>query len=167
MNGELEVGSVEMKDDGRNVIVTIELRNNTGRTLHAYADPRNIHYDPAPRKLTVRMTDRETTEPTPSIFRRPNLRAVDPKGVAVLRLALPRIVHRTRPGSEKQASPEFEKLNIFEAKVVEVHIAWSDRPFYTDPRPRGAQRTPRQELVAWENGLAIGRGGRKGGAPPS
>jgi hypothetical protein len=160
VNGELEIGTVEMQDDGRNVIVAIELRNNTDRTLHAYADPQNIHYDPAPRKLTVGMTDREATEPMPSI-RRPNLRTVDPKGVTVLRLTLPRIVNRMAQSAEKQTSSQFEKLNIFEAKTVEVQIAWSDRPFYIDPRPRKAQLTPRQELLAWEKGLAIGRGGRK------
>ena len=165
MNGELEIGNVEMQDDGRNVIVMIELRNNTDRTLHAYADPRNIQCDPAARKLTIRMTDRERMEPMQSSFRRPNLRAVDSKGVTVLRLMLPRIFNRMAQSAEKQTSPQFEKLNIFEAETVEVQVAWSDRPFYTDPQSSQTQQTARQELAAWDKGLAIGRGGRKGGAP--
>jgi len=162
MNGDLEVVKVEMQDDGKNVIVTIELHNKSERTLHAYADPRNIKYDPATRKLTVFLTDRETTDRVGGIFMRPNLRAVDPNGTTVVRLVLPRVLNRLKKSDQKTTSPEFEKLNIFEAETVEVHVAWSDRPFYSDPRPRKTPRTARQELVAWEKGLAVGTGRKTG-----
>lgn len=163
MNGELEIGKVQMQDDGTNLIVTIELLNKTDRTLHAYADPRGILYDPATRTLTVMLTDRDLQDRVGSTFRRPNLRAIDPQGITLLRLTLPRVLNRMKPSAEKLTSPEFEKLNIFEAQTVEVRVAWSDRPFYADPRPRKTQRTPRQELVAWEKGVAVGRGGPKSG----
>ena len=161
MNDDLQVVRVEAHDDGTNLIVTIELRNDSDRTLHAYAEQRNLQYDPAAKQLTIFLTDRQTKELMGSIFRRPRLRAVDPHGTTVLTLQLPRQLTRFLQTAEKQTSPQFEKLPIYEAETVEVHVAWSDRPFYTDPRPKQTQRTPREELVAWEKGVCVGNGGRR------
>ena len=159
MNGDLEVVRVETQDDGTNLIVTIELRNKSQRTLHVYAEPRNIQYDQATKRLTIYLTDRQTKEMMGSIFRRPRLRAVDANGTTVLTLKLPRELTRLAQTAEKQPAPQFEKLAIHEAESVEVHVAWSDRPFYTDPRPKQTKRTPLEELVAWEKGVGVGTGG--------
>jgi hypothetical protein len=159
MNGDLEVARVETRDDGTNLIVTIELRNRSERTLHVYAEYRKIEYDEAAKKLTIYLTDRKSKEVTGSIFRWPRLRAVDPNGTTVLTLKLPRELTQFAETAEKQTSPQFEKLPIYEAESVEVRVAWSDRPFYVDPRPRQAKRTPREELVAWEKGVSVGTGG--------
>jgi hypothetical protein len=161
MTGDLEIGKTEMHDDGTNLIVTIELKNDSDRTLHAYADPRNIQYDPATKKLTIYLTDRATKETMASIFRRPRLRAVDPKATTVLTLKLPRQLTRFAKSEEKLVSPQFEKLPIYEAESVEVNVAWSDKPFYADPRPKQVKRTAREELIAWEKGVSVGTGAKR------
>src|SRR5262245_43542560 len=134
MEAGLEVGTVGFQDDGKNVIITVELRNQTGRTLHAYAGPRRIYYEPATYTLTILLTDRQEPELFASTFIQPRLRAVDSHGATVLKLVLPRVLTRFASSPEKTVEPQFEKLPIYQATTVVVQVAWSDRPFYADPR---------------------------------
>ncbi len=154
MKGEIEVGNIEFHDDGQNLIVKVEIRNTSDRTLHAYASVRGLKYDSATKALTVLLTDRGLAEkPHVSNFNRPRFTSVDPKGQTVISLSLPRFLTRMA-ASEREYEPKIETLPIHEATTMRVEVAWSDKPFYPDPRDK--RNSMRAQLVEWERGIAKG-----------
>jgi hypothetical protein len=165
MSDEMEIGKVEMHDDGEHLIVTIELKNTSAtRTLHAYAHPRKINYDPASKTLKIELTDRHTnSEILSGTFLLPRLTSVDPNSSTTLKLTLPRFITRLSATS-KEGAPAFEQLPIHEAEKVEVHVGWSDTPFYADPRAVRRGRKEQhvvEQLKSWESGIASGSGRRR------
>ena len=149
-----------MHDDGELLTVNIELRNPSNRTLHAYAVVRKIDYDPATKTLKLELTDRNvSTDLIAGMFVLPRLTTIDPNGTATVTIKLPRVITRLAASAEDK-QPAFEQLPIHEAQNVEVHIAWSDKPFYADERPaKGAarKRDVIDQLRNWEKGLAVAR----------
>ena len=164
MNG-IEIGNVEFHDDGTNLIVNVQVRNTSNRTLHVYASPRGIRYDPATRVLTVLLTDRELGKNlVGGSFVMPRFTTVDPNGQAVLTLKLPRFLTRLT-GASSGGGANFERLAIHEATAVEVEVSWSDKPFYADPRQK--KLSAREQLVKWGKDVARGRGHRRADSPAS
>ena len=165
MSDELKIGKVEMHDDGEHLIVNIELQNTSAtRTLHAYAHPRKIDYDPASKTLKIELTDRNANpEILSGTFLLPRLTSVDPNGTTTLTVTLPRFITRLA-GTNEQGAPAFEQLPIHEAERVEVQVGWSDAPFYSDPRSARRGRKQQhivEQLKSWESGVARGSGKRR------
>ena len=46
-----------------------------------------------------------------------------------------------------------------EATTVNVEVAWSDKPFYRDPRAKG--QSMRQQMEAWQRGVTKVKGERR------
>jgi hypothetical protein len=75
---------------------------------------------------------------------------------------VPRFQTRLAPGSTMQ-SPAMVKLSIHEAQTVGAEVSWIDTPFYSDPRT--TRKSSREQLIGWDKGMAVGRGGKH--EPPS
>lgn len=156
MKGEIEIGAVDFRDDGEHLIVNLELRNTSDVTLHAYSSLRGMRFDEATGVLHLFLTDRNFAEKRGTTFVRPRFTSVDPNGRASISLTLPRFLTRLA-ASESKVEPKIERPPIHTATAVDVELAWSDTPFYPDPRDK--QKTMREQLVTWEQGVAKGRGG--------
>lgn len=163
MKGEIEIGEVEFHDDGEHLVVTMELRNTSDVTLHAYSSLRGMRYDEATGVLHLFLTDRNFAEKRGTTFIRPRFTSVDPNGRASISLSLPRFLTRLAP-SETKVEPKIERPAIHQATAVDVELAWSDTPFYPDPRDK--KKSMREQLVTWERGVASGRGGTRRDRPP-
>lgn len=162
---ELKVESVEARDDGRNLNLIIRLRNDSNQTLHAHSVVRGIHYDPTTKELKFQLTDRPLVGALPqSWYILPKLVAVDPHSTGTIELKQSRFVTRISPSSRGDV-PTIEQLPAHEAASVVVEVAWSDKPFYSDPRQKKAKPMPEQ-VVDWERGMATGRATRHPQGPP-
>ena len=152
MSDELEIAGVEIHDDNRVFALAIDLRNRADRTLHACATVRALRYDPAARVYGVQLSDRGLAEPfyMRKIIR-PRFTSIDPGGHTLLPLTVPRSLVRVAPG-ENQIVPTLERLRAYEARYLDLEIAWGTTPFYPDPRK--SSPGPRAALVAWSKGLA-------------
>jgi hypothetical protein len=157
INGTMNIGQITFQDDGTHLNVSIQLLNPTTRTLHTYANVRRIQYDPATRVLNLELSD-QNTSPPPFItfFRLPDFTSVDPNGQTTITLSLPRSITQLAPG-ENVPSPQLASLPIHEAATVQAEVGWSDTPFYPDTRD--TKRSIQEQLVAWQKGIARGRGG--------
>ena len=163
---DLNVESVNATDDGTDLNMVIHLRNDTNQTLHAQAVVRGIHYDPATKELRLRLTDRALVGSEPrSWYILPKLVAIDPHSTGTIELKQSRYITRISPSSSGPA-PTIEQLPAHEATSIAVEVAWSDKPFYSDPR-RKTKKTMPEQVVEWERGLAIGRTERQPGPPSS
>lgn len=157
MKSELNIGNIDFRDDDQHLIVNVEIHNPSDRTLHAYASVRKMLYDDGAKVLRLLMTDRGRSEkPFSTTFIRPRFTSVDANGQSVITLSLPRFLTRLAPGESKVVA-KLEKLPVHEAEAVEVEVAWSDKPFYLDPR---SKKSVREQLIAWQKGIALGRAGR-------
>ena len=154
--GKIEIADVAFHDDGEHLIVNIQIRNTSDVTLHAYSTLRGMKYDEATGVLQIFLTDRNFVEKRTTTFIRPRFTSVDPNGTASISLSLPRFLTRLA-ASEREVEPKIERPAIHEARAIEVEVAWSDTPFYPDPRDK--KKTMREQLVSWEQGVARGRGG--------
>lgn len=163
MKGEIEIGEVEFHDDGEHLIVNMELRNTSNVTLHAYSSLRGMKFDEATGVLHLFLTDRNFAEKRGGTFIRPRFTSVDPNGRASISLSLPRFITQLA-ASETKVEPKVERPPIHQATAVDVELAWSDTPFYPDPRDK--KKSMREQLVTWERGVATGRGGTKPEPPP-
>ena len=165
MPDEVQVENVAFEDDGEHLVLDIGISNSATRTMHMYASPRKIEYDPASRHLTVTLSDESTAELPGGTFVHPRFTSVDGGGSTVIRVMLPRVITRLVQATDLQAA-QTERLAIHEAATVEVAVAWSDTPYYPDPRP--TERSPRAELAQWQRGVARGRSepGPAGGPAP-
>lgn len=155
MTDAIEIGNVDFHDDGTNLIVNIEVRNTSNRTLFVYATPRKMQYDPASKVLKLQLSDHDmSVEPSQGFFMLPRLTSVDPHSQTVITLKLTRYITRM--------VPRVERLEIHEAQAVEVEVSWGDKPFYADPRDK---KSISKQLLKWEKGVASGRGGRMDETP--
>jgi hypothetical protein len=157
MSDDLRIDDVRLREDHDQVVVEIAVTNLSQRTLHAHVTPRMVHYDPDTRALAVELTDENMRTDVLSTARQlPRFKAVDPGSESTLKVTLPRIMHQMA-SEARDGEPVIETLPIHEAQSVKVSVAWSDTPFYPDPRDRG-ERAP-SDVVTWQKGLAIGEGG--------
>jgi hypothetical protein len=159
---EVQVENVAFEDDGQHVVLDIGISNSATRTMHLYASPRKIEYDPASRNLTVTLSDENTAELPGGTFVHPRFTSVDGGGSTVIRVMLPRVITRLVQATDLP-SAQTEALAIHEATTVEVAVAWSDTPYYPDPRP--AEYSARAQLARWQLGVARGRSEPGNGGP--
>jgi hypothetical protein len=158
---DLNVESVDAVDDGANLNLVIRLRNDSNKTLHAQAVVRAIHYDPATKELKFWLTDRALIgSPPRGWYVQPRVAAIDPHSTGMIELKQSRYLTRISPTSSGQA-PTIEQLPVHEATSVSVEVAWSDKPFYSDPRQK---KSMPDQVVEWERGLAVGRTERQPGS---
>ena len=158
MNGEMAIRSVRGRDTGSTLAISVELRNDSDRTLHAVREARRVTYDPIARVLDVGVVPGQP-EPQTSSFVLPSFTSVDPHSSMTIEVALPRFLTRLN-GATPQGAPIIERVPIHEATAVTVEVAWSDTPFYRDPRQTGmgTDRPIAEQLRNWQSGIAEGRG---------
>ena len=148
----LAVEDVALRRRDERAILRIAVRNESDRTLHAYATARQIDYDPETRSLRVELSDENREQlPLGAIFVRPKFVAVDPGGERTIELNLPDTMHRISSESTAEGLA-FEALPIHEATSVEVAVAWSDTPFYPDVRE--TRQGPLEQMESWRQGTA-------------
>lgn len=154
-----ELRTVELHDDGTNVIVSMEVSNPSSRTLHAYATPRKVQYDEATQSLKLYLSDRN---PNPNLTGGmnvlPGFTSVDPSGKTTITVKLPRFLSQLVPGAVA-GKAEWKRLPIHEAKNVEVEIAYNDTPFYADPRQKSGHVS--EQLARWGKNVMNARGNRR------
>jgi hypothetical protein len=155
-----------LTDDGEHLHLTVKLHNPSNRTRHLYNSTRALRYDRATKTLEVQMSDHGLTEPralrygdkNPTNFILPSFTSVDPRGDAELSINLPRTIVRPDIAKSTAISMKFESLPIHESTAVKVDLAWSETPYYEDPR---IPYDHRQQLVNWAKGVATHKSARK------
>lgn len=146
---ELRAEVRELRDPGGDRLeLVLALANPTDRTLHYIGDVRAIDWDPATRRLRLRMSDRGRAQVPGGMYVLPRFRSVEPGSEASVEVSLPRRIVRLAPQDPPTAAAVFEEHTIADADEVEVEIGWSRTPFYSDPRGRG------RPLGDWEEGTA-------------
>lgn len=141
-----QLRSVRVLDDALEVVV--DVGNDGDRSLHYIAEVRAIDYDPATRRLRLRLSDRGREVFIGVAADEPTFRTVEPHGQAALVLSLPRTIVRLAALDEPSPEPRFEEQRIADATEVEVEIGWSGTPYYADVRERA------EPAEAWEEGTA-------------
>jgi hypothetical protein len=128
--------NVESVDETeRGLEIRVQLRNDADRALHYISDVRALDYDPGSRKLTVRLSDRGRVVVPGAANVRPPLRYIDPGSEAEITLRLPEQITKLAPSPDvERRIVAFQQQRIADAEEVAVEIAWSDVPFYEDPR---------------------------------
>jgi hypothetical protein len=157
----LSVASVRLRDDrarGR-VVILIELLNELERTAHVHATPSIVRFDAQARHLYVEFSDENLQAGlTMGMVTHPKFKAVDPRSRSTMHARLPRHLHELVAGMDARV-PDIARLHIHEADEVEVMLAWSDTPYYPDPRT--AHPTARLGSVrSWQKGTLHGHGRR-------
>ena len=151
MNGELEIRNVDIYDDGKQLNVRLEVRNNSSRTLYAYHYVRGMRYDDASKTLRLLLTDRHTVEgPLRFAVYRPPLIPIEPGESEKLTLRVARVLTQLGPEEPGRPGPTLREAPIHEAESVELEVSWSDTPFYPEP---GEKRSPLEQLQRWERGV--------------
>lgn len=156
---EPTITGTSLTDDGQHLHLTIRVHSTSNRTLHLYNSIRALRYDGATKTLEVQMSDHGLVEPRslrygdeqPATFILPSFTSVDANSNAELSLNLPRTIVRPDIARSTTASMKFESLPIHEAAAMKVFLAWSDTPYYEDPR---IPYDHRQQLVNWAKGVA-------------
>ena len=155
MNGELEARNISIYDDGKQLNVTLELHNNSARTIYAYRDVRGMRYDPATRTLQLWLTDRHKVEGLLMFaVHRPPLVAIGAGESEKLNLRVARVMTQLGPEESGTSGPTLIETPIHEAETVELDVSWGDTPFYPEP---GEKRKPAEQLRRWERGAITAR----------
>jgi hypothetical protein len=155
----LSIAAASLTDNGQDLLLDMTIKNDTARTLHFYSSIRAMRYDKATRTLEVQLSDDQLVEPRslrgPAVqqttFILPSFTSVDPHGEAKLSLTIPRTLTRVNAEESSDAALKFEVVPCHEATTVAIDLAWSDVPFYADPRVAGEYR---RQLAAWAKGHA-------------
>ena len=157
---QLQIAEATIEDEGTYLLLTMRYVNPSNTTMHVYAVPRAVFYDSATNVLTVRMTDEGLPEPEvpPPVVMPPKLVAVDPHDEREIVVKLPRFVNRLEAGEDRK-TPVLIQVPAHEATTVNVEVAWSDKPFYRDPRAKG--QSMRQQMEAWQRGVTKVKGERR------
>lgn len=145
-----EIRSVTFTERGGEVIV--RLRNDNDRAVHYIADVRAMLFDPATRRLTIRLSDAGRTRVAGIASIEPDFRYIDPHSDAELKLLLPptmvKLAATAGPGDEVR----FEEHAPANATEIVVEIGWADTPYYEDPR---GQATDAYPTALWEQGRVV------------
>jgi hypothetical protein len=132
--GEIDVRGVTIEPKGDDRLqLAIEIDNPSNRTVHAYSTLRKAQYDADTGRLELDLFDDVTDRPRLGTFVLPRFTAIDPGSHGTVRLELPRVLHRMRQG-EGEVTPKIDAIPLDNVAEVEVRLAWSDTPFYSDQR---------------------------------
>lgn len=158
---DLIITEASLTDDGQQLHLKVKARNPANRTRHVYASHRALRYDAATGILEVQMSDHGLVEPrelrnsgdmSPATVILPAFTTVDPKNDAEITMMLPRTIVRPSLARSTATMMKFDVLPIYEARSVKIDLAWSESPFYLDPRRPTKNR---EQLVEWAKGVAI------------
>ena len=142
----------EVAVTARGLDVTFRLKNDADRAVHYIADVRTIRFDPGIGRLVVGLSD-EGRVLLPSMANiHPNFKVVDPGSEAELKLTLPLQIRKLADAPAPDGSVAFESQDLTSATEIVVEVAWSDTPFYGDPRPTDTERMPTE---AWALGKVV------------
>ena len=141
------IESVDFSDRGAQIIV--RLNNPANRAMHYITDLRSIRYDTARRRLVLGLSDRGSEAGTAAFRTHPQFAYIDPASAAELKLQL--LASYVQFDSQVSASGDllFTEIRPASAREIVVEIAWSDVPFYDDPRDRPEDVDP---TIAWALG---------------
>lgn len=144
----LSVLSADVCSTDDTLVVTVRLRNDADRALHYIASVRSIQYDPATRRLTLRLSDEGRVVVPGAAIVRPKFRHIDPNSEAELTLTVPaEIVMLAAPPDPERRRVAFQKHRLTDAEEIVVEIAWSDTPYYEETRDVD---DPRMPTVRWQ-----------------
>ncbi len=132
--------------------VTFRLKNEADRALHYIAEVRTIRFDPATKRLVAGLSDAGRVLIPMMVNRIPDIKAIDAGSEAELKLALPTHIRMLAPAPAADGSAAFESHDLTTATEVVVEVAWSDVPYYPDPRPSDGERMPTEH---WAKGIAV------------
>jgi hypothetical protein len=164
---DVTITGTTLTDDGQHLHLKIRVHNPSNRTRHLYNSVRALRFDPPSKTLEVQMSDHGLAEPRslrygdelqPTNFILPSFTSVDPRSDGELSISLPRTIMRPDVAKSTSTSLKFEQLPIHEATTVKVDLAWSDTPYYEDPR---IPYDHRQQLVKWARAVATHKSARK------
>jgi hypothetical protein len=152
----MQLGTTSAAVEESSIVLTIELVNDSDRTMHAYQDARRVVFDDVTGVLHVGLTDRAGEDNgRSSSYVMPNFTSIDPHGMTTITVRVPRVLTRIA-GASGKGGVRLERIAIDQAAEVSVEVAWSDTPFYPDPRRLEAgQAHPSAALRRWERGVAI------------
>ena len=156
----LSVAGVRLRDDRSRglVVILIELLNELDRTAHVHATPSIARFDAEARHLYVEFSDENLHfGQSANMTTHPKFKAVDPRSRSTMHARLPRHLHELVAGTDPRV-PDIAQLHIHEAEHVEVALAWSDTPYYPDPRAHST--APLKPMSSWQKGTVRGRGRR-------
>ena len=145
MKGEIECRGVEFNDDGDHLVLNVEARNTSKRTLHAYGSVRGLRYDDSTKTLKVLMTERGLSEkPFLNLAVQPRIVAIDPGGASPMTLSLPRFLSKLGSGPTPaeaivQRQPNSRGANHRSRAVVGRH-AFLHGPASKEGAARAARR---------------------------
>lgn len=148
----LDVAMKSVTRTERGLSLVIRLRNSSDRALHYVGEVRGLKYDPATKVLTVLLSDEGRALVPGPIEREPRTHSIDPASEAELSLELPRTIVKLTDTPSPPDRVTFEEHTIAEAQEIHVKIAWSDMPYYPDPRPTEDDRTAIQR---WQRDTAV------------
>lgn len=170
-NDDVTITGTTLSDDGQHLHLRIRVHNPSLRTRHLYNSVRALRFDRASTTLEVQMSDHGLAEPRslrygqeelqPTNFILPSFTSIDPQSDGELSISLPRTIIRPDVAKSTSASMKFEQLPIHEATTLKVDLAWSDIPYYEDPR---MPYDHRQQLVNWTKAVATYKSARKPGS---
>jgi hypothetical protein len=143
----------------RGMELVVRLRNPGNRALHYISDVRALRYEPANKRLIVRLSDEGRTVIPGAMFMLPSFRVIDPNSNVEIKIDLPETIVKLAESATPSGEVAFEEQKIIDAQVIEVDIAWADTPFYMDPRESDDGRLP---TARWQQDEL-----RVSGKPPS
>jgi hypothetical protein len=146
---QLEGSMKSARQTERGLELVLRLRNSGDRALHYISDVRGLHYDPATRRLTVRLTDQGRVLIPSVAAKLPRFRVIDPNSDSELTLEVPQKIVKLSDTPAPPGELTLEEQRIADATVIDVDIAWADTPFYQDPRGHDDKRMPAER---WQQG---------------
>lgn len=144
-------GSIRTVKAGRRGIeLVVRLTNPGDRALHYIGLPRAILYDPPTRRLTVRLSDQGRIPIPGGLYLLPAFRVIDPVSEAEIRIDLPPTIVKLAEGASAPGDIAMEEHTVSKAAEIALEIAWSDTPFYQDPRVDDHHEAP---AGRWQKGV--------------
>jgi len=137
--------SAEKADDG--YTLKIKLVNTGKRTMHAYASARRIQYDSATKTLNIDLNDDHVDDGgiLSRHLKEPKILVIEGNTEGQITLKLANTLNRIKAANETTTGDyEIEVINPSEAEHIKVTIAYSDVPFYYNPKLNNVT-----QLKAW------------------
>jgi len=127
--------------------LAVRIRNPLDRAIHYISDVRGVIFDPASRRVRVKLSEQGMDLPPGGIAMEPRFRKIDPHSEAVVKVRLPKTIVKLAGEPSADNEVTFEEHAIADADQIDLDIGWSDTPYYKDPREKTRGATP---FSAWE-----------------
>jgi hypothetical protein len=127
--------------------LAVRIRNPLDRAIHYISDVRGVIFDPATRRVRVKLSEQGMDLPPGGIAMEPRFRRIDPHSEAVVTVRLPKTIVKLAEAPSADNDVRFEEHTIAEADQIDLDIGWSDTPYYQDPREKTRGAKP---FSSWE-----------------